>query len=83
MEGYQSLGEETSERCVVREHLQSARPNSTVKMCIYCSYKYREGWSKLLEYDDIYQEALPDRTTPQSTHGFHDSWDELSEELEL
>lgn len=52
-------------------------------MCIYCSYKYRDSWSTLLEYDDIYQEALEDGATTQATHGFHDSWDELSEELEL
>jgi hypothetical protein len=52
-------------------------------MCIYCSYAYQDEWAKLLEYDDTYQEALPDRTATQSTHGFHESWDELSEELEL
>lgn len=52
-------------------------------MCIYCSYAYRDGWSKLLEYDEIYQRAGPDRARAQSTHGFHESWDELSRELGL
>lgn len=52
-------------------------------MCIYCSYRDRDGWATLLEYDETYQEALPDRTTSQSSHGFHDSWEDLSEELGL
>lgn len=51
-------------------------------MCQYCSYVGHDGWTRLLEYDDVYQNALPDRTADQSTHGFHESWEELSEELE-
>ncbi len=51
-------------------------------MCQYCSYSLHDGWTRLLEYDDVYQDALPDRTTDRSTHGFHESWDELSEQLE-
>ncbi|NKE37431.1 hypothetical protein GWG54_16765 [Natronococcus sp. JC468] len=52
-------------------------------MCKYCNYSFTDGWGQLLEYDDVYQEALPESTTTQSTHGFHESWDELSDELEL
>jgi hypothetical protein len=52
-------------------------------MCIYCSYAYQDGWSRLLEYDDVYQGAFPDQARAQSTHGFHDSWDDLSKELGL
>jgi len=63
--------------------LMFRRPETHASMCIYCSYAYQDGWSKLLEYDDTYQEALPDRGQTQSTHGFHDSWDDLRDELEL
>lgn len=52
-------------------------------MCQYCNYSFHDGWTQLLEYDDVYQDALPNRVTDQSTHGFHESWEELSDELEL
>lgn len=52
-------------------------------MCMYCSYSYHDGWTKLLEFDDVYQRAHPQPVTSQSTHGFHDSWHELKEELNL
>ncbi|PGF15039.1 hypothetical protein CP556_02110 [Natrinema sp. CBA1119] len=52
------------------------------RMCQYCSYSLHDGWTRLLEYDDIYQDARPDRPTDQSTHGFHESWAELSDQLE-
>ncbi|MDG5760545.1 hypothetical protein QA600_14500 [Natronococcus sp. A-GB1] len=51
-------------------------------MCKYCNYSFTDGWGQLLEYDDVYQNALPESVTTQSTHGFHESWDELSDELE-
>ncbi|SFS92913.1 hypothetical protein SAMN04488556_3453 [Halostagnicola kamekurae] len=51
-------------------------------MCQYCSYARHDGWTRLLEYDDVYQNAFADRTD-QSTHGFHESWDDLRDELEL
>lgn len=51
-------------------------------MCQYCSYVGHDGWTRLLEYDDVYQNAFSDRTD-QSTHGFHESWDDLRDELEL
>lgn len=50
-------------------------------MCQYCNYSFHDGWTQLLEYDDIYQNALPEPTS-QSTHGFHESWEDLSDELE-
>jgi hypothetical protein len=48
-------------------------------MCQYCSYRYHDGWTQLLAYDDTYQTA----TTPdsESTYGFHDSYDDLREEI--
>ena len=50
-------------------------------MCQYCAYSFSEGWTALLEYDDVYQTAI--RTEAASTHGFHESWDELRGELEI
>ena len=49
-------------------------------MCQYCNYAFTDGWSQLLEYDTVYQNATKAGST-QSTHGFHESWDELSEEI--
>ncbi|MFC4437866.1 MULTISPECIES: hypothetical protein [Natrialbaceae] len=51
-------------------------------MCQYCNYSFTDGWGQLLEYDDVYQNAITATATSQSTHGFHESWDELSDELE-
>ncbi|MFT4923064.1 MAG: hypothetical protein ACI8XM_002286 [Haloarculaceae archaeon] len=48
-------------------------------MCQYCTLLERDGWSALLEYDDVYQEAVAGDT--ESTFGFHESWDELREEV--
>jgi len=50
-------------------------------MCKYCNWAFHDGWGELLEYDDVYQDAFAGETTSQSTHGFHESWDELSDEL--
>ncbi|XVH31332.1 hypothetical protein ACNS7O_13190 [Haloferacaceae archaeon DSL9] len=48
-------------------------------MCQYCTY-VEDGWSKLLEYDTVYQTAIAGlRDT--GTHGFQESWDELREDL--
>lgn len=49
-------------------------------MCQYCSAAFHDGWSKLLEYDDVYQSAM--RSETESTHGFHESWDDLRETFE-
>ncbi len=51
-------------------------------MCKYCSYSLHDGWTQLLEYDDVYQDARYGQVESESTHGFHESWAELSEELE-
>ncbi|MFD1562241.1 hypothetical protein ACFR99_01480 [Haloarchaeobius amylolyticus] len=51
-------------------------------MCQYCNYSFHDGWGRLLEYDEVYQSALLD-STMQSTHGFHESWDDLRNELDL
>lgn len=51
-------------------------------MCQYCTYAFTDGWTQLLEYDEVYQNAIATPTT-QSTHGFHESWDELREDLGL
>ncbi|UTF55550.1 hypothetical protein [Natronosalvus rutilus] len=50
-------------------------------MCQYCSYTLHDGWTQLLEYDDVYQDAFSDGVADQSTHGFHESWEELSDQL--
>lgn len=50
-------------------------------MCQYCSAVYHDGWGSLLEYDDVYQDAVAAESETESTYGFHQSWDELSEEL--
>ena len=50
-------------------------------MCQYCAYSFSEGWTALLKYDDVYQNTM--QAESASTHGFHESWDELREEIEL
>ncbi len=51
-------------------------------MCQYCNYSFHDGWTQLLEYDEVYQNAFADaEPETQSTHGFHESWSELREEL--
>jgi hypothetical protein len=39
------------------------------------------GWERLLEYDDVYQEAMLADERRESNYGFHDSWDELREQV--
>jgi len=48
-------------------------------MCQYCSYRYHDGWTQLLEYDTVYQNVIS--TESEATYGFHESWDELREEV--
>ncbi|GAB6877956.1 hypothetical protein JCM17823_02300 [Halorubrum gandharaense] len=48
-------------------------------MCKYCNYAFSDGWGKLLEYDEVYQSAVGGET--ESTHGFHEEWDDLQSEL--
>lgn len=50
-------------------------------MCQYCAYSFSEGWTALLQYDDVYQNAIG--VDSASTHGFHESWDELRDELDV
>ena len=47
-------------------------------MCIYCTYR-EDGWATLIQYDDVYQEAASAES--ESTYGFHESWDELRDQL--
>lgn len=49
-------------------------------MCIYCTSR-ESGWNRLLEYDDVYQEAMEPEAT-RSTYGFHESWDDLRDQLD-
>ncbi|MFD1512923.1 hypothetical protein [Halomarina rubra] len=46
-------------------------------MCLYCTMN--EGWSALLQYDEVYQSAMG--ATSESTYGFHESYDELREQV--
>ena len=48
-------------------------------MCQYCTYSLHDGWTTLLEYDDVYREAVAGER--ESTYGFHESWEELREEV--
>lgn len=48
-------------------------------MCQYCNYGFADGWKQLIEYDEVYQQAMA--TTTEAEYGFHESWDELSEEV--
>ncbi|MFC6941575.1 hypothetical protein ACFQE8_16635 [Salinirubellus sp. GCM10025818] len=48
-------------------------------MCQYCNYNFHDGWTTLLEYDDVYGEVIVDES--ESTYGFHESWEELREEV--
>lgn len=48
-------------------------------MCQYCNYGFSDGWETLVEYDDVYQQAMA--ATTEADYGFHESWDELSEEV--
>ena len=48
-------------------------------MCQYCSYQYHGGWTTLLAYDDVYQSTMSQET--ESNYGFHESWDELREDV--
>lgn len=50
-------------------------------MCQYCSYRYHEGWTDLLVYDETYQAATGG--TSESTYGFHESYDDLRDEVGL
>lgn len=52
-------------------------------MCKYCNWAFHDGWGELLEYDDIYQDAMGGAAETESTHGFQDSWDDLQDELEI
>jgi hypothetical protein len=48
-------------------------------MCQYCNYAFTDGWERLVEYDDVYQEAMA--ADSEATYGFHEEWDELREEV--
>ncbi|MFC7098784.1 hypothetical protein [Halobaculum marinum] len=48
-------------------------------MCQYCSYSFHDGWTTLLQYDDVYREAMGGEST--ATYGFHEEWDDLREEV--
>jgi hypothetical protein len=65
---------------VVRETPNSVSAVAS-SMCKYCAYSFTDGWTALLEYDDVYQNTM--QAASDSTHGFHESWDELRDELEV
>ena len=48
-------------------------------MCQYCTAR-TEGWTALLDYDEVYQSTRRNAGT-ESTYGFHESWDELRDQV--
>jgi hypothetical protein len=50
-------------------------------MCQYCSYRYHSGWTQLLSYDDTYKTAMSGESA--STYGFHESWDDIRDDVGL
>ena len=48
-------------------------------MCKYCAYSYHDGWTQLLQYDDVYQEAMGVDT--DADYGFHESYEDLREQV--
>jgi len=50
-------------------------------MCKYCAYSMDDGWTQLVEYDDVYQEAMIEATQRQSNYGFYEEWDDLREQV--
>jgi hypothetical protein len=48
-------------------------------MCKYCAYSYHDGWTQLLQYDDVYQEAMGADT--DADYGFHESYEDLREQV--
>lgn len=48
-------------------------------MCKYCSYRAHDGWTQLLAHDDVYQTVIGGES--KSTYGFHESWDELRDDV--
>lgn len=50
-------------------------------MCKYCNWAFSDGWDQLLQYDPVYQQSHTGTPDQRPTHGFHSSWDELSDEL--
>lgn len=63
----------------------SVKPNDVqnATVCQYCSYAFQEGWTKLAEYDEVYQQALAEmrREAGERTHGFYDDWDDLRDQV--
>ena len=49
------------------------------RVCKYCNWAFHDGWGELLKYDDVYHSAVGAET--ESTHGFHEDWDDLQAEL--
>lgn len=51
-------------------------------MCQYCSYTMHDGWTTLLDYDDTYRKVVVG-ASEESNYGFHESWDELRDQVSL
>lgn len=50
-------------------------------MCKYCNYTMTDGWTDLLEHDDVYQTAMADLQAERSNYGFSEEFDELRDDL--
>lgn len=49
-------------------------------MCMYCTFR-EDGWTALLDYDDVYQEAIAAQRARETNYGFYEDWDELREQV--
>lgn len=50
-------------------------------MCQYCTYRNNDGWETLLDYDEVYQDAVGGRANEASNYGFYESWDDLRDQV--
>ncbi|WP_318570055.1 hypothetical protein [Salinigranum marinum] len=49
-------------------------------MCMYCTFR-EDGWTALLDYDEVYQEAIDAQRARETNYGFYEEWDDLREQV--
>ena len=55
-------------------------PSLLARMCMYCTFR-EDGWTALLDYDDVYQEAIAAPRAKETNYGFYEEWDDLREQV--